>query len=210
MESSPALRCGPTFAFVLAGVMGAFGLAIAQPPTSTAQSPTKGPIDGFTATAANVTGAGDPVKIDLLRWSTDTERDQFFSAMSEKGEKELLIALQKAPPVGYVWTSESAGYAIRYAYRIAAPGGAERIVLATDHPLGSWNPQIWRATETAKGKNYQFAVIELRVTKGTGEGKSSLFASVTVDKEARTIALENYAASPVVLKGVKREPRGAN
>ena len=38
-----------------------------------------------------------------------------------------------------------------------------------------------------------------------GEGKVSLATKVTVDQEAKTIALQNYSAAPVLLKGVKRE-----
>ena len=42
----------------------------------TAQTPTKGPLVRYTATTDNVKGAGDAVRIELLGWSTDAERDQ--------------------------------------------------------------------------------------------------------------------------------------
>ncbi len=44
-----------------------------------AQAPT-GPVARFTATTNNVAGAPDSIRIDLLRWSTDAERDQLASA----------------------------------------------------------------------------------------------------------------------------------
>src|SRR6266849_3032333 len=43
------------------------------------------PILGFTATTANVSGAPDSIRIDVLRWSTDAERDQLFSAWTQPG-----------------------------------------------------------------------------------------------------------------------------
>ena len=62
------IRMSHTLAFVLVGILTAVVIAIAQ-------TPTNGPIMRFTATTENVTGAGDAVRIDLLRWSTDTEVD---------------------------------------------------------------------------------------------------------------------------------------
>jgi len=168
-----------------------------------AQDQTRPPVQHFSATAVNVTGAPDPLKIDLLRWSTDAERDQVFAAF-DKGEKEFTAQLAKGPTLGYVWTSESAGYTVRYAYRIAGADGSQRIVVAADKPLGSWNPQIWQPVGNAKGNSYDFTVLELHLRRGAaGEGKSSLFAKVTVDKAAKTIALDGYVAAPVVLKDVK-------
>lgn len=48
------------------------GLALAQEPSA--------PILSLTATADKVAGAPDSIRIDLFRWSTDAERDQFLSA----------------------------------------------------------------------------------------------------------------------------------
>ncbi len=166
---------------------------------STAQN--KSTIEHYTAMSANVTGAPDVVKIDLLRWSTDAEREQLLTALSGKGIKEFSAALAKAPTLGYIWTSESAGYSLRYAWRMSAPDGGLRVIVATDKALGAWNPQIWKPLGTAKGNDYDFTVLEMRMKgKLPGEGKSSLFAKITVDNSAKTIALDNYAASPIVLK----------
>lgn len=199
MKPNSVLRRGPALALVLAGIFTASVLTNAQTPTKVAP-------EHFTGIAVNVTGAGDPIQVDLLRWSTDAEREPFLGA-AEKGDKELLTALEKGPTLGYIWTSESAGYSVRYAHRIQMADGTERIILATDHPLGNWNPQIWKAAGSAKGNSYPFAVLELRLTRKGGEGKSSILAKVIVDKEAKTLALENYNAAPVVLKDVKRGTR---
>ena len=197
MKSNRLLRRGPALALLVAGTLAASMFQIAE-----AQS--KGAIENFTGTTVNVTGAPDSLKIDLLRWSTDAERDQVFTALSGKGEKEFISVLAKQPTLGYIWTSESAGYSVRYAYKMSLPDGGERVVIATDKKLGSWNPQIWKPTGSAAGNSYDFTVLELHLNRrGIGEGKSSLFAKITADNAAKTIALENYAASPPVIKDVK-------
>ena len=198
--SSNMIRRGPALAFVLAGI-------VAVSVLTDAQTKTTGPIEHITATSVNVTGAPDPVKIDLLRWSTDAEREQLLSAFA-KSEKELAAALEKAPTLGYVWTSESAGYSLRYAYRVQTPAG-ERLIFATDRRLGSWNPQLWKPVGNAAPSEYPFTLIELRFNRrGEGEGKASLTTRITADTQAKTLALDNYAAATVVLKGAKRENGG--
>src|SRR5437763_3220764 len=47
---------------------------------ATAQAQPLGPVSRLTGTTENVSGAPDTIRIDLLRWSTDAERDQLISA----------------------------------------------------------------------------------------------------------------------------------
>lgn len=114
----------------------------------------------------------------------------------------LTTAITKAPTIGYIWTDEVTGYSIKYAYRIPLPAGGERVVLATSRVLGGGSIQ-WKPTEPAT--DYGFTVIELRLNaKGLGEGKTSLTSKVIVDNEAKTLAIENYTAAPVILQNVKK------
>jgi hypothetical protein len=47
--------------------------------------------------------------------------------------------------------------------------------------------------------------VEFRIdSKGVGEGKASINTKVVVDAEAKTLALENYAAAPAVMRNVKK------
>src|SRR5206468_6022327 len=71
------IRTSHALALLLVGILTTGAIAIAQAPT--------GPIMRFTATSDNVTGAGDAIRIDLLRWSTDAERDQFLAAWNMTG-----------------------------------------------------------------------------------------------------------------------------
>ncbi len=75
-------------------------------------------------------------------------------------EGSLAAALDKAPTLGYVWSSsEISGYTVRYAVRLPQPDGSERIILITDRRLGdsndSWNPTapIAAATKEAPAKD---------------------------------------------------------
>ena len=204
MKSNRLLRRGPALVLQVAGTLAASMF-------QSVQAQTKGTVENFTATSVNVTGAPDPLKIDLLRWSTDAEREQVFNALSDKGEKEFMDVLSKQPTLGYIWTSESAGYSVRYAFQTSMPDGSERVIIATDKRLGSWNPQIWKPAGSATVNSYDFTVIELRLNRkrGIGEGKSSLFAKVGPDKTSKTVTLENYAAAAVVLKDVKAQKRSS-
>jgi hypothetical protein len=233
----------------------------------------QGPIVSFTATTENVAGAPDSIRIDLLRWSTDAERDQLVSAWnmtkaagrgggggagrgaagrggingrggrsgataagptsdedfpgdpsavpvarpgrgrgggSEEAppptaEGTLAAALQRASTVGYLWSSEVAGYAIRCAGKATGPDRVERIILITNRRLGATN-DLWKPTGPGTPAIADFSVIELRVnSKGEGEGKASLIGKVAPDSAAKVVTLEDYAASPVVLKNVRRK-----
>jgi hypothetical protein len=115
----------------------------------------------------------------------------------------LTTALVKAPTVGYLWTNDVVGYSIKYAHRIALPNGGERIILATDRRLGTGG-SAWKPTGSGTPTDYEFTLIEIRTdAKGAAEGKASLLNKVVFDSEAKTIALDNYAAAPAILQNVK-------
>ena len=214
----------------------------------------------FTAVTQNISGAREAIRIELLRWSTDAERDQLLAAWAltaspagagrgattraapEEGdpaqsaaanpspppggrgrggrggrgaaetprltpEASLAAALGNAPTVGYLWSSEVAGYSLRYAVRLADPGGGTRIILITDRRLGATN-DLWKPAGPDAVTNYDFSIIELHLnSKGEGEGKTSLTGRLAVvsanNGAAKTFALENYSALPVVLANVR-------
>ena len=90
------------------------------------------------------------------------------------------------------------GYSIKYAYRAPSASG-ERIVLATDRRFGD-NSTAWALATATAPTDYAFTVFEFHLDgAGSGEGKSSLTASVIVDDEAKTVALRDYAAATPIL-----------
>jgi hypothetical protein len=111
-------------------------------------------------------------------------------------------ALGKASTIGYLWTSEVAGYPIKYAYRIPSADG-DRVILAIDRRLGAFSPS-WKPANGA-ATDYSFTLIELKLApKGLGEGKTSLTSKVAIDNAAKTVALEDYASATAIFKNVKQ------
>jgi hypothetical protein len=238
------IRC---HGLIFVTLLGAVSIYAAAPRTAT-----QGSIASYTATSANVSGAPDAIRIDILRWSTDAERDKLMDAWNLKtanagrggggrggrgvaggrggaarggagraarggGEEDeavapppspvpeamLATALQEATTVGYLWSREVAGYAIRYAGRIANADGSERVVLITQRRLGAVN-DLWKPA-SGDPPAYDFSVIELRVkANGEGEGKTSLNGKVAPDGALKIVALESYDALPVVLSHLQR------
>jgi hypothetical protein len=208
----------------------------------------------LTGTSVNVTKPGNPVRIDITRWSTTPEREQLLAAMTPavrvppspepevaapptdtaagagRGARgaargaqgarggarggrggnaapvldpiaTLTAAINKAPTIGYIWTDEVTGYAIKYAWRTQSADGGERIIVATNRRFGayslSWNPI--GGTPTA----YDFTIVEMRLPRGgAGEAKTSLNTGITIDRLAQSIALEDYATVPPLLARV--------
>ena len=213
-------------------------LAVALLFAETPSANPNGPLQ-LAATTANVTGAPDPVRIEILRWSTDEERERLMAAWNLKppaagpsegrGAKQgkaaakgrgpaapaandttpegaLDRALNETTTVGYLWSSEMAGYALRYAGKVDGPGGSQRILLITQRRLGAVNSR-WNPTFEGNANSYEFSVIELRLNaKGDGEGKISLVGKVAPDVSAKIVTLENYDALPAVLRDVHVRP----
>jgi hypothetical protein len=158
------------------------------------------------AAAADLPADPDAVDPDnpAFRFGRGGARDRVDEA-PETPQASLAAALKKMQTVGILWTSETVGYSIKYAYRMQQPDGGERIILATDRRVGAWS-NLWKPVGSASVTDYVFSVIELHLNpKGEGEGKTSLTGKVAVDNETKSVALEGYSTLPVVFKGVKRQ-----
>lgn len=168
---------------------------------------TTGTPERFTAFAVNMgtpgpRGAGT-VEIAIDRWSTDAERDRLLSVLLERGADKLLDALQETRRVGFIRTPNSIGYDLKFARKVAAEDGGERIVIATDRYI-----TFWEAANRPRSIDYPFTVIELHINRdGEGEGKMSLATKITADKRNNMIVLENYATQPVLLQSVRRRSK---
>jgi hypothetical protein len=223
------------------------------------QAPVTGDVT-LTATSANVGQPGSPVRIHILRWSTEDERSALTAAMrvpvptatgpapaatgpaptatgpapsegaagaarggrsgaagrgapagrgrgargAGRGDAPLgpIAALtgviSRAQTIGYIWTNDVTGYAIKYAWRAPLADG-DRILLATDRRFGA-NSIAWTLANRAPSTDYTFTVFELRLdSSGSGQGKTSLTTNVVLDGDANTIALSDYDAAPAIL-----------
>ena len=118
-------------------------------------------------------------------------------------ETALANALQQTTTVGYLWSSEIAGYALRYAGKVTNPDGSQRIILMTQRRLGAVN-QLWNPIADGTANTLDFSVIELRLSAKTeGEGKASLTGKLATDSTAKVVTLENYATTPVTFQNVR-------
>ena len=193
----------------LGSVIAAGALLLAGPAASMAQDHEKLEIEAFAVNMSNIaTGTNAVVYITINPWSTAEERQRLITAMLEKGPKELLKQLQKAPAKGRfrIPTARrpdphhlALGLDIRYAWQVPGEDGGRRIVLAFDRYIG-----FAEARSQPRSFDDPFSLIEIRVNSaGEGEGRFAVATKITFDKEKNQIELENYSSEPVRLNNVK-------
>src|SRR3954467_13627106 len=90
----------------------------------------------------------------------------------------FMQAIQRAPNLGYLFTSEPTGYSVKHAWRTSQPDGSERVVIITEPRLGAYSP-TW-AMKSGTPTDYGFTLLEFRIDPKTAEGKSSLTSKVVV------------------------------
>ena len=76
---------------VLLGIIAVAVLILGQTPN--------GPVMRYTATSANVAGAPDPIRIDVLAWSTDADRDHCARKDEVTRRLEVHVVLPLFPKV---------------------------------------------------------------------------------------------------------------
>jgi len=169
--------------------------------TVVVQSQTLGTPERFTAAAINTNrGAAGNIDIQVDRWSSDAEHDKLINALTTKGADKLLDVLQDLPVKGNFRAPGQLGWDIRYARHYPTDEGGERVVLATDRPIG-----FLEQANQPRSINYPFTIIEMQLNRaGEGQGKMSLATKVILDKKKNMITLENFALQPVQLTQVKR------
>jgi hypothetical protein len=162
---------------------------------------TLGTPERFTAAAMNTSrGTAGNVEMQVDRWSSDAERDKLINALTTKGADKLLDVLQDLPVKGNFRAPGQLGWDIRFARHYPTEEGGERVVLATDRPIG-----FLEAANQPRSINYPFTVIEMQLNRdGEGKGTVSLATKVVLDKKKNMITLENFALQPVLLTQVKR------
>lgn len=191
-------RCGtwPAGLLALAALLlGSLeGSAVAQP---------KRPLETFTATTTGMTPAGLGLRIQIIGWSDAAARGDVLATLDDGP------ALGRLPTVGYVWPVGSpVGYTVKYAHRMAADDGGERITLVTDKRLGSFDFKKWSVAGGTTPSEAAYSVVELYVdSNGQGTGNLSLAAEVAIDESAGTVSLTGGAAGKGLLTDVKRQPQ---
>jgi hypothetical protein len=166
-----------------------------------ARTQTLGSPERFTAAAINTNrSAAGNIDIQVDRWSSDTERDKLIKTLETKGADKLLDVLQDLPVKGNFRAPGQLGWDIRFARHYKTEEGGERVVLATDRPIG-----FFESANQPRSINYPFTIIEMQLNRdGEGDGRMSLATKVILDEKKNTITLENFELQPVLLTHVKR------
>ncbi len=181
-------------------VFAAAALASARVVPLSAQNVT----ERFTGFAINMNSGPATATIDFTieRWSTDAERNQLLSIITEHKDPTdpLLRALQKMPRVGGIRTPESLAWDLRYAHQSKLEDGGRRIVLATDRPIG-----FREARNQPRTMDYPFTIVEIRLNNNDeGEGKILVGTKIFVDKD-KNVVLENYGQQPVRFNNIRKQ-----
>lgn len=143
------------------------------------------------------------VEITINRWSTTGESERLLAVLKEKGPEKLLDALQDVKSVGTIRTPGNLAYDLRFAQVEPGEDGGVRVFLATDRPMS-----FWEAVNRPRVSDYPFTFLELRLGKGgDGEGKLALATKIIVNKDGKTIELENYDGQPIALNEIRRRSK---
>lgn len=166
----------------------------------------------FTATTANMDPSGAGLRINVLDWPTEADREAVIDVLASPeagadGDTDF-DALLDLPTRGYVWPDGSAlGYSIKYAHRAETADGGEHLTFVTGRRLGEFGREPWAPEGTPDAALRPFSVIELRLdANGDGAGTLSPAADVAFDEVNQTVTLVDYDAAPTLLTAVRRQP----
>jgi hypothetical protein len=149
--------------------------------------------DGGGAGAANV-------EVHVTRYTPDPERVAVENALKTGGIRGFLVALGKAPEVGYVKVGEKQ-WPIRWAREQPGPRG-RTIVVVTPEPI--YFVGGGRA-EAKPREGYGVAVIQLQMDDA-GFGTGTMAAAAKVRPGGETgVQVEDYADRPIKLVTVMRK-----
>ena len=154
----------------------------------------------FTATSVNASDQrSGTVEIVIERRSTERERQRLLDSLRDEHPERLLQTIQTLPRVGYLQGETGGACDLHYAYAVKSQDGTERFILATDRSV-PFQGAGFRSDPT----DDPFALIELRVMNGVGQGKLSLVSRTLSDSSQRPTTLEDYDVEPLLLLSVTR------
>jgi hypothetical protein len=161
------------------------------------------PIEHFVAHSALMTSPSRivfrPVEIELFEWSTALNHHELATALLQKGHVAFFNLLCGFGQVGRISVIGAPDIAIRYAWSTGERRGNRRIYLATEEPV-SLRVEFAGRFPDAEALSF----IELRLDgDGTGEGKLSEVARLSVDESRNVIELRDYDRRPLHLIGVR-------
>ena len=138
------------------------------------------------------------------RWSTDEERSRLLSIVksekdSYRANEEMVKVIQKMPKVGWIRSTTSLSWELRYARQEPLEDGGRRVVLATDRPIG-----FWEVNNQTRTMEYPLTIIEIRFDKsGKGKGKILAGTKLYLNKD-NNIVIEHWENEPIRFNEITR------
>ena len=182
-------------------VAAAASAALLMPPALSGQ----GQKEEFTGFAINMNSGPSTATVDFTieRWSTDEERNALLSILTEvkdpyKANAQLLTALQRMPKAGYIRTTKTLAWDLRYAHQNTLEEGGRRIVVATDRPIG-----FREAANQTRTMDYPFTIVEIRLDKND-KGSGKILAGTRLLIEKGALVLENYGQQPIRFNEIRK------
>jgi hypothetical protein len=152
-------------------------------------------------------GMSTTLQINITRWTTDEERENLFAVLIEKGQEDLVKALQKSEETGFLRVTGRTtarnpfpSERLRYAREWDLGEGKRRIVLATDRYIS-----FYEARNQPRWRDYDMSLLVMDVdAEGNGEGQLAMGVRLAVDTEKKTLVVENFGTEPVRLTKIRR------
>jgi hypothetical protein len=195
------LRGIVAFAAIVAAVP-----ALAQQPED-ARVPTKKDPIRFRAFAVNMqAGMSGVVDLVIERWTTEAEREMLLAKVATAtdrpgGQDELVNALQGiATRTGYIKTSNSLGWDLKYAWQNELADGVRQLVIATDKPIS-----FFAAARNTRSLDYPFSLLDIRFPAGGGKGEGKLLANSAISTEGGKLHIELYGQEATRLTNVEEK-----
>jgi len=157
-------------------------------------------IEGWQATTVQMdVGKMTIVRIGVMEWSTEEERQELLSAFQTGGSEALVNHLKQQDEKGFVKFPDTAAYQMRYAFQVEHEG-KRYVVMATDRPVH--NIMRREAADTLDN-NISLLSLELDPETGKGEGAMIMGADIALDEKTKQIKIEHVGTQPVRFTSVK-------
>jgi len=155
---------------------------------------------GFTINTNQGGARTSTAEFAIDKWTSDEDREKLLSIITEFKDPTapLLKALQDQESIGYIRTTDTLRWELRYAHQSPLPDGGRRVVIATDRPIG-----FAESRYNARTMEYPFTIVEIHFDK-SGEGEGKILAGTKIYVENKVLQLENYGLQPIRFNKIKK------
>lgn len=161
----------------------------------------------FRAFGVNMQGGiAGTLDIVIERWSSDGERavllDKVAGTTEQRRDQDKLVrSLQDIEPrTGYIRTTRSLGWDLKYARENTLPDGTRQIVIVTDKPVS-----FFAASNQTRTMDYPFTLIEMRFPAGSDKGEGKLLNQTSISTKNGRLELEIYGQEPTRLTEITQQ-----